>query len=158
MEGGAVCIKSAAFIIGGNSSVTININRASKGGGINLVENSVIAFKQNSTVLFSGNSATEYGGAVYSDGHSYIYFEGKSSVTFNDNKAPQCGAVCSFNNVTSKETSEVSLSKKTATYFTNTFSIQNLSIIFKENLKLNLDIIKPKQKVQVVVLVVLILI
>ena len=55
--------------------------------------------------------------------------------------------MCSLNNITSKKTSEVSITKMTATYFTDTtIYIQNSGIIFKERSKVVFSDNQAKEK------------
>ena len=132
-NGGAIyCGQNQTFLLGGNSSITFNGNKAKDGGAVYALSMCKIIFKENSSSTFSNNVAINHGGAIVSVS-SDISFIGTSTIAFNNNVADNGGtfyltnftiltfndnAVITFHNNSAKQNGGV-------LYSTNTFVLFN---------------------------------
>ena len=134
--GSLVCSNNSNVIIGGNSNVSFNGNKASESGGaIHSYNMCKITFKDNSTSSFVDNSARNNGGAILSSEYSEISFEGNSTVTFHDNVADNGGALHFDNasNVLFSEFANVEFHNNKASYGAAVLANDHCNISLTEN-------------------------
>ena len=128
-------MKDSGIRFCGNSSVTLQSNKAMQcGGAIYSFSGTVIIFEGDSNVMFNNNKAKEQGGAVYLTSQSFIFFMGNSQVVFVSNEASLSGgAIGSLGDglIYTGDASNLTFFKNSCSYFGGAiYLFENTTAIF----------------------------